>query len=96
MILTPEQLEQCRADFEALAKNKEYLIGKYNDGTYIADSTELRFEGYKAAWRPVPSVEEIEKLIEDYAVPVDIPDFERDLAQAIHRAFGGKNEKAKY
>lgn len=91
MNLTPEQLAKCREEFEAWAVIHGYLIEKYNDALYMAEYTGVCLEAFQAAWRPIPSVKEIQELLE--TVPEETIHkygiFEA-FAQAINRAFGGE------
>lgn len=84
MKLTEEQLEQCRREFGAIFLN--------------ASDKDSKWIGFQAAWRPVPTVEEIENILDEIDknwVDLAIDSGESTnttIAQAIHRAFGGNDE----
>lgn len=87
MNLTPEQLAQCREDFEAHFDVSPTMWLEHR-GEYMR-SVQEKFTGYQAAWRPVPSVEEIENTFTLAYEPTTPAGWQRGF-EAIHRAFGGE------
>lgn len=97
MNLTPEQLEQCRKEFEAKVSKWSFDLSKDNVGDYRSERADDAWIVWKSAWRPIPSVEEIENIIDKSCHPIDyngcrgLFDSESEMvSQAIHRAFGGE------
>lgn len=92
MKLTNEQLEQCRKDF---VETREKII---MPELLTTREWALVFLGFQAAWRPIPSVGEIEAVLNENLEPAVDGDCYNAIwvsgitpsAQAIRRAFGGK------
>lgn len=98
MNLTPEQLEQCKAEFAKIYSNA-------NDKNIWQDhDCALVFVGFRAAWRPMPAIEKIEAIIRDDVcgmcpVPATASCLShqdrcragyRRQAKAIYKEFGGQ------
>jgi hypothetical protein len=96
MNLTPEQLEQCRAEFEEMWRSRGYSLGERRPGGYRNKSADDAFEGFSAAWRPIPSVDEIDGILRRNGGHIPAAGsyyFTCDpskSSQEIRRAFGGK------
>lgn len=95
MNLTKEQLEQRRWEFEKLYSKSPWVLEEDGNGSYKKQSHHFAWQGFQAAWRPVPTVKEIDEIIRiGDEVPNERGEYmERiDIARNIHRAFGGKDE----
>lgn len=95
MNLTPDQLAQCRAEFEAFGNSKNYDLDRATNGydDYTFNEIEAAWIGFQAAWRPRLTVEEVSAQIQ--ASSMDFPqaigrEVADNCARAIARAQGGK------
>lgn len=79
MNLTPDQWAKRQKEFEDHWKNEVGVGGQWTSLERMA-----ALSAWKAAWRPIPSVKEIYRLM--------VSGESHEQAKAIHRAFGGENE----